>query len=256
MRLTKDIEYDKDLVQGESFTLRYSGSLFSNNSNEVYIVYGYDKDWKNTTEQKMKKVGDGFVTKINLLEFSEFNFCFKNSLNEWDNNNTEDYHLPIEAKFESNEEINKLLDSILSEIQTPKTYKTEKIEIYDQLISQFDSIFNEQKNENYDLIDENYKATVSYFESLFDKVFESYNSPEFNLETEFPAEFTTDSNETKEEKSYMNLSLTPTSNKKKSIFAFENLSPWYVLFKRVRLALYKLFVVLPNFLFGEEDEEN
>ena len=39
-----------------------------------------------------------------------------------------------------------------------------------------------------------------------------------------------------------------------NIFDFENLSPWYVFKKRVRLAFYKLIYVLPAFLFGEEDD--
>ena len=45
-----------------------------------------------------------------------------------------------------------------------------------------------------------------------------------------------------------------TTSKHKNIFEFENLSPWYVLKKRIRLAFYKLIYVLPAFLFGEEDD--
>ena len=81
-----------------------------------------------------------------------------------------------------------------------------------------------------------------------------------DLETQFPEEFNPvqniENSNVFEESKPKHLSLTTSSSKKKSIFAFENLSPWYVLAKRVRLALYKLFIVLPNFLFGEEDEEN
>ena len=59
--------------------------------------------------------------------------------------------------------------------------------------------------------------------------------------------------ENNETENNSSLSLITTS-KKKSIFDFENLSPLYVLKKRIRLAFYKLIYVLPEFLFGEEDD--
>ena len=91
MELTKEIKYDKELKQNESVKIDYSGDLFKKGSDEVYIVYGFDKDWKNTTYQKMDKSESGFSTTIQLLEYSDFNFCFKDSNDNWDNNNNSDY---------------------------------------------------------------------------------------------------------------------------------------------------------------------
>ena len=149
MELTKEISYDKNLIQNNNFTLKYSGELFKNNSNEIFIVYGYDKDWKNTTQQKMEKQADGFSVTINIQEFNEFNFCFKNSLNIWDNNNNSDYHLPIceQEYIEINSELNELLDQILNEVKTP---------IQQQETTQ------------------SFEETVSYFENLFDELFVNY----------------------------------------------------------------------------------
>ena len=55
-------------------------------------------------------------------------------------------------------------------------------------------------------------------------------------------------------KIYFGKEFYEVEEKHKNIFEFENLSPWYVLKKRIRLAFYKLIYVLPAFLFGEEDD--
>ena len=44
----------------------------------------------------MEKTELGFQAEIELTESETFNFCFRNSNNEWDNNNCENYIFPIE----------------------------------------------------------------------------------------------------------------------------------------------------------------
>lgn len=283
MELTKEISYDKNLIQNNNFTLKYSGQLFQNNSEEVFIVYGYDKDWKNTTEQKMEKQQDCFSVNINIQEFDKFNFCFKNSLNIWDNNNGSDYHLPIieQENIEFNSELNELLDQILNEVKTPST-EQKSTQSFEETVSYFEKLFDElfsnyQKSatveENAEINvtntqEEKGQQDISYYEALFDELFVNSNQIEesvnnLDLIETFPEEFETliqPSNiEIKEEQEIQDkstLALTTTS-KRKSIFAFENLSPLYVLGRRLRLAFYKLIYVLPAFLFGEEeDSEN
>lgn len=283
MELTKEISYDKNLIQNNNFTLKYSGQLFKNNSEEIFIVYGYDKDWKNTTEQKMEKQQDCFSANISIQEFNELNFCFKNSLNIWDNNNGIDYHLPIieQEHIEFNSELNELLDQILNEVKTP-TKPKQSTQNFEQTVSYFENLFDELFN-NYQKVDNVEESletsssniqeqesgkSISYYEALFDELFVNSNQIEeytnnLDLKETFPEEFETLVNplniEIKEEKEIQDkstLSLTTTS-KRKSIFAFENLSPLYVLGRRLRLAFYKLIYVLPAFLFGEEeDSEN
>lgn len=250
MELTKDIIFDENLIQNQTCNIKYSGKLFKENSEEVFIVYGFDKEWKQTTEQKMEKTDDGFSATIEIKEFDTFNFCFKNSLNVWDNNNYSDYTLPIEKEeiSEVNQQLNDLLDTILNEVKSPA-----KIDVTET---------------------EDYKNTVAYFENLFDELFADYEVEaqtisNIDLEQTFPEQFSIESNEEpdfiqeaeieaakqelEEITSSPSLALT-TTTKRKSIFAFENLSPLYVLKKRIRLALYKLVYVLPAFLFAEEDD--
>lgn len=258
MELTKEISYDKDLIQNDTFTLKYSGELFKNNSEEVFIVYGYDKDWKNTTHQKMEKQDDCFSANIQIQNFDEFNFCFKNSLNIWDNNNCSDYHLPISKEnIEFNTELNELLDTILNEVKTSSEPQIQDNQDFEKTVSYFEDLFDElfdsknsSVNANINVVDQ---QQVANYENLFNKLFDCAEQLEesnnnLDLSETFPEEF----NSSNEQKTV--LSLVTSSQKRKSIFDFENLSPLYVLKKRIRLAFYKLIYVLPEFLFGEEDD--
>ena len=133
MEVTNDIIFSTNLFQNEKVKLTYKGYLFKGNSTEVSIVYGYGDNWENTTEQPMKRTLNGFTAELDIPNYNKINFCFKNSYNEWDNNNYQDYHadilphvLPTEAslsdysdgketQLESINEKANLLDEILGE---------------------------------------------------------------------------------------------------------------------------------------------
>ena len=266
MELTKEISYDKDLIQNDTITLKYSGELFKNNSEEVFIVYGYDKDWKNTTHQKMEKQDDCFSANIQIQAFDEFNFCFRNSLNVWDNNNYSDYHLPISNEnIEFNSELNELLDTILNQVKSPVQPEVEEKEDFEKTVAYFEDLFDElfdsKKTSIQNTVVEENKQQVSYYEDMFDELYVNSTSTQesnnnLDLEEILPKELNASAiqiDENNETENNSSLSLITTS-KKKSIFDFENLSPLYVLKKRIRLAFYKLIYVLPEFLFGEEDD--
>lgn len=117
MNLYTDIKFSNNLIESRTCTVTYSGVLFKNNSDNVSIVYGFENSWQNTTEQKMTKTENGFTAKIKLLDFENINFCFKNSNNEWDNNNNFNYTAPISKILEENFIINEdILDNILDNI--------------------------------------------------------------------------------------------------------------------------------------------
>lgn len=97
MELSKNIFFNTDkLVPNSTIKISYIGELFQNNSEEVYIHYGFGLLWENVSEIKMIKTELGFQAEIELQDFDSFNFCFRNELNEWDNNNNENYIFPIE----------------------------------------------------------------------------------------------------------------------------------------------------------------
>ncbi len=118
MDLSTEIKFRNDLIENRTCTITYSGFLFKNHSDAVSIVYGFDDEWKNTTEQEMTKTENGFTTKIKLLDFTNLNFCFKNSNNEWDNNNNSNYTSPISKILEENFIINEenALNNILDDV--------------------------------------------------------------------------------------------------------------------------------------------
>lgn len=98
MELLKNIFFNTDkLVQNSTVKLSYTGKFFEDDSQEVYIHYGFGDNWENLSELKMEKTELGFQTDITLLDYSTFNFCFRNDKNEWDNNNSENYVFELEA---------------------------------------------------------------------------------------------------------------------------------------------------------------
>lgn len=122
MELVKNIFFNTDkLVQNSNVKISYTGDLFSCNSEEVYIHYGYGCNWENVNEIKMNKTELGFQAEINLPETDILNFCFRNSENKWDNNNNQNYSFTVEKpelSLVSKEEAN------VPSYQTKKLSKT------------------------------------------------------------------------------------------------------------------------------------
>ena len=97
MELSKNIFFNTDkLVQNSKVKISYSGTLYQANAEEVFIHYGFDNDWKEITEIKMEKTDLGFQAEVDLPEYDTFNFCFRDSENNWDNNETANYVFDIE----------------------------------------------------------------------------------------------------------------------------------------------------------------
>lgn len=110
------IKFSDNLIRNKACTITYSGMLFQNNSEFVNIVYGFGNEWHHTKEQEMERTEDGFVVEVNMLDYDTFNFCFRNSNYEWDNNNYQNYTSTITEEIP--EEINFILndDSVISNI--------------------------------------------------------------------------------------------------------------------------------------------
>ena len=97
MELVKNVFFNTDkLVENAKVKISYVGNLFQENSSEVYLHYGFGSNWDNVNEIKMEKTELGFQAEIELLSSDTLNFCFRNSNNEWDNNENANYIFPIE----------------------------------------------------------------------------------------------------------------------------------------------------------------
>lgn len=97
MELVKNIFFNTDkLIENSIVKLSYTGKLFQNNSEEVFIHYGFGDNWDNVTELPMIKTELGFQIEFQLISSDKLNICFRNSNNEWDNNNYNNYIFQID----------------------------------------------------------------------------------------------------------------------------------------------------------------
>ena len=97
MELVKNIFFNTDkLVENAMVKISYTGQLFEDNSEKVFLHYGYGAQWDNISEAEMQRTELGFQAEIELISSDALNLCFRNGNNEWDNNNGQNYSFPIE----------------------------------------------------------------------------------------------------------------------------------------------------------------
>ena len=97
MELSKNIFFNTDkLIENSKVKISYIGKLYQDSSKEVFIHYGFGGNWDNINDIQMNKTDLGFQAEIELLEGDSFNFCFKDSNDNWDNNEGENYIFPLE----------------------------------------------------------------------------------------------------------------------------------------------------------------
>lgn len=122
MELVKDIFFNTDkLIENTTVKISYTGKLFQEGSEEVYVHYGFGPNWNNVTEKQMEKTELGFQAEIELSSDETLNLCFRNSNNEWDNNDSKNYTFEIE-KTEELSLVVKEESSIQSPRRLRKTY--------------------------------------------------------------------------------------------------------------------------------------
>lgn len=100
MELTKNIFFNTDkLIENTTVKISYTGKLFQDNAEKVFIHYGFGNEWENLNEVEMEKTELGFQAEIKLMSFDTFNFCFKDNEDCWDNNDGNNYIFPIEKNI-------------------------------------------------------------------------------------------------------------------------------------------------------------
>lgn len=84
-----------EVKKGTETSITYDGLLSNSGADKVYLHYGFD-GWHNSETVAMKKSLSGsFNTKVKVNGKDELNFCFKDSANNWDNNNGTDWKVEI-----------------------------------------------------------------------------------------------------------------------------------------------------------------
>lgn len=68
----------------ENLELRYNGCL--DGAKTIYLHYGIGETWEGVTEAKMRKLKNCYKTEVTIPTGADFNFCFRDSEGNWDNN--------------------------------------------------------------------------------------------------------------------------------------------------------------------------
>lgn len=78
------------VTAGSEVTIMYYGLLAQCGADQIWLRTGYgDPDnWQDVYDHRMERTGYGWVKNIRVSEdYDRLNFCFKDSANNWDNNN-------------------------------------------------------------------------------------------------------------------------------------------------------------------------
>lgn len=77
------------ITAGEEITVLYNGLLGTSGADQVYLHVGYGDagEWRGVSDLRMSKTGWGWVKTLEMPPDGRFNFCFKDSAANWDNNN-------------------------------------------------------------------------------------------------------------------------------------------------------------------------
>lgn len=76
---------------GDKIKLTYNGLLSDCGAEEIFAHIGWGESWENLDDIKMSKTKSGFTATISVENTNELNLCFKDSMNNWDNNNGSNY---------------------------------------------------------------------------------------------------------------------------------------------------------------------
>lgn len=265
MEFTKDIQFNNSPKANTPVTVTYSG--FLKDSAELTIVYGFGENWENTTETKMQKIKNGFSANINLINSDTFNFCFRNSENQWDNNSNCNYISPILENSQS-EQVEKFnIDALIEEILQPiieqqaqPINEDTSIQINTQIIDLGKEITNILSQ-----IEPTPTENLPEFSQLDDILSgEIVNESPIQLfETEEFSDILEDSTvETPIQNIEETQNITIENNIETSLISLEDpftisprkLSKFYLFRKRLKLALYKALVKIPKLIFGTQEQ--
>ncbi len=97
MELTKNIFFNTDkLVANSTVKVSYTGKLFQDGAEEIFLHYGFGSSWENLDDIKMEKTELGFQAEITLDDSDSLSFCFNDGQGNWDNNDNQNYTFAIE----------------------------------------------------------------------------------------------------------------------------------------------------------------
>jgi hypothetical protein len=74
---------------GKEVAIRYNGLLAASGATDIYIHYGYGEadKWEDVADMHLERSCEGWESSVSMDDKRQLNFCFRDSANNWDNNN-------------------------------------------------------------------------------------------------------------------------------------------------------------------------
>lgn len=85
----------KSISKGDEITISYDGLLYQSGAQQVYAHWGFGDSWEHSSWEPMELKSGKFNTKIKVVGSKKLNVCFKDAVNNWDNNSQRDYSFTI-----------------------------------------------------------------------------------------------------------------------------------------------------------------
>lgn len=83
---------------GDKLELSYNGLLAQHGAQQIFAHYGYGETWEENGWIEMHKDGSGFKTTLDVKRDGSLNLCFKDAIDNWDNNSSLNYTFGIASK--------------------------------------------------------------------------------------------------------------------------------------------------------------
>jgi len=85
------------ITAGDQVRVVYNGLLAACGADKVYLHAGYGSpyNWQGVADHPMVRTPEGWEAVVRVENASRFNFCFKDSANNWDNNNGRNWSYEI-----------------------------------------------------------------------------------------------------------------------------------------------------------------
>lgn len=81
----------------DTLNIHYRGLLKDSGAGEIFLHYGFDSWNRSINTIKMDKKADGsFSAAVKAERAHEMNLCFKDNADNWDNNNGNNWNLPLQ----------------------------------------------------------------------------------------------------------------------------------------------------------------
>jgi hypothetical protein len=73
---------------GDRVKIKYHGLLANSGADQIWLHTGFGADnWQDQFSYRMDRISDGWEQTVEIAREGQFNFCFKDSAGNWDNNN-------------------------------------------------------------------------------------------------------------------------------------------------------------------------